>query len=196
MLHLFRKYIELSHVLRALREVFPMVCGWEEKDLLKGQQRCSGRSKPGLDTPRKGSAPGKDCLHPQRNGRTYILLSSISPCASQMAAQGKEMKFSYKHLILGAEALKENCWVSRPGSRRQDTLRHWDSPRNGAAGTGEACGGLWPWGTWQSDAHPLFDNILKEKVRKIPGKWNGIYQGSKKQPDAFMKINRQIKTFE
>ena len=39
----------------------------------------------------------------------YILLSTISPCTSQMAAQGKEMKFSYKHLILGAVAFKENC---------------------------------------------------------------------------------------
>jgi len=48
----------------------------------------------------------------------YILLSSTSPRAWQMAAQGKDMKFSYKHLIPEAEAFKEKCWVSRPGLSR------------------------------------------------------------------------------
>lgn len=69
MLHLVRKYVELSHVLKALKEVFSMAHSWE-KDLLIGQRKCSERSNVSLDIPWKGSPQGKGCFHPKRNGRT------------------------------------------------------------------------------------------------------------------------------
>lgn len=89
------------------------------------------QSHPGNTLKEIGKGRGFFCIPNEMEGQlmplSLLLLSSISPRVWQLAAQGKEVKGSYRHLMSAAEAFREKCWVLRPGWRRPKVPRHWET---------------------------------------------------------------------